>query len=670
MYASKQEQTITDLTAANTNLTMNHALARVAITVINNGYTGAAKLSEIKFADAKTSLSGSLDATTGAISGTTRADVTLTVPSDNQTITSDGTTYECLLVPSEIKDGRQDVWLYLTIDGDDKFLYLSGNNGVIFKPGVKSTVTITLSNTGIALKSVSINDWNIVEVGGHKVTVKRSSEDGIADDVFLDVTSNGSTVTIKSHSALTGRRTSCTCTPAGKATCTPSIDATTGICTFTITDVQDDITAEVGYLKYNATVEYDSDMGSVKLNGVAVASGSPVQFLGDEEVKFLAEAKSGCRFVKWTDGNDNYLSTDNPYTISSVTSDITLKAIFGYEIAAEVTPVGAGTVTGAGIYAKGSTATLTATAGGSGMEFVGWAKADSPGTIISKDNPYKFTVSQSASYVAVFKLKDALSGVFTVEADRQGKPTKKVQFSKGNLYCSGVEFNNDGTVKSMANAQWGFESNQYDTTPSSNGDRDGNHISHFMWCNTPEKAMALQYDNNWNGETPFFAEKNFTVNGFSGWSTLTGTQQGEWFCLLNLRNTAYGSNRRYAAVKVNGMEGLLIFPDDFSSWPSEAGDEPETFNTYSKTWNERDYTIDQFNTLQNNGCVFLPAAGSRDGKNGYANVKGMGSYGYYRSASPDGSNAFNLFFSDGNVGPNQSHQRSLAMSVRLVTEVK
>ena len=656
MYASKQENAITDRTAANTSIKMNHALARVSITVKNNGYTGAAKLSEIKFADAKTSLSGSLDATTGAISGTTRADVTLTVPSGNQTITSDGTTYECLLVPSEKEESKQTVKLTLTIDGIDKEATLSENNGVIIAKGTKSNITITLSNKGISVSSVSIDEWKEVEVGGHKVTVKRSSEDGIADDVFLDVTSNGSTVTIKSHSALTGRRTSCTCTPDGKATCTPSIDAATGICTFTITDVQDDITAEVGYLKCNATVEYDSDMGSVKLNEGAVASGTPVQILYGEEVKFLAEAKSGCRFVKWTDGNDNYLSTDNPYTISSVTSDITLKAIFGYEIAAEVTPVGAGTVTGAGIYAKGSTATLTATVGGSGMEFVGWAKADSPGTIISKDNPYKFTVSQSASYVAVFKLKDALSGVFTVEADGLGNPKKKVQFSKGNLYYNGTTFN--------------FEANQYDTTPSSSGDRVDNHISHFMWCNTPEKAMALQYDNNWNGETPFFAEKNFTVNGFSGWSTLTGTQQGEWFCLLNSRNTAYGSNRRYAAVKVKGMEGLLIFPDDFSSWPSEAGDEPETFNTFSNNWNDRDYTIDQFNTLQNNGCVFLPAAGSRDGKNGYAKVSGVGSYGYYRSASPDGSNAFNLFFSDGNVGPSQSHQRSLAMSVRLVTEVK
>ena len=655
MYASKQEQPITDLTAANTSIKMNHALARVAIKVINNGYTGEAKLSEIKFADAKTSLSGSLDATTGAISGTTRADVTLTVPSDNQTITSDGTTYECLLVPSEKDETKQKVALTLTIDGKDKTLTLSDNNGVIFKQGVKSTVTITLSNTGIALKSVSINDWNVVEVGGHKVTVKLSEDAGIENDVYLKATTDGSSVTIKSLSAFTGRRTSCTCTPAGKATCTPSTDATTGICTFTISDVQDDITAEVGYLKYNATVEYGSDMGSVKLNGVAVASGSPVQILYGEEAEFTAEANTGYGFVKWTDGSDKDLSTDNPYTISSVTSDITLKAIFGglVEISAEVKPAGAGTVMGAGIYAKGSTATLTATAVGSGMEFVGWAKADSPGTIISKDNPYKFTVSQSASYVAVFKLKDALSGVFTVAADGQGKP-KKVQFSKGNLYYNGTTFN--------------FEANQYDTTPSSEGSRVENHISHFFWCNSAENAIKLEYDNSWGEQTSFFAAKNFTVNGFSDWSTLSNA---EWNYLLNSRNTAYIDNYRYAAVMVKGMAGLLIFPDDFSSWPSGAGDKPQTFNTYSENWNGKDYTVAEFTVLQNNGCVFLPAAGHRLGNGSSKYISYVGDYGTYWSTSSLGGGApISLRFRNDEVKTNVSAGSTNANSVRLVTESK
>ena len=48
MYATPVKD-VTDQTAAKTSLTMNHALARVSITVKNNGYTGAAKLSKIKF---------------------------------------------------------------------------------------------------------------------------------------------------------------------------------------------------------------------------------------------------------------------------------------------------------------------------------------------------------------------------------------------------------------------------------------------------------------------------------------------------------------------------------------------------------------------------------------------------------------------------------------------
>ncbi len=441
----------------------------------------------------------------------------------------------------------------------------------------------------------------------------------------------------------------CTCTPDGKATCTPSIDATTGICTFTITDVQDDITAEVGYLKCNVTVEYDSDMGSVKLNGTAVASGTPVQILYGEEAVFTAEANTGYGLIKWTDGSDKDLSTDNPFTISKMTSDITLNAVFGYRITAEAKPAGAGTVTGAGIYLKGSSITLRATAGGSGTEFVGWAKAESPGTIISKNNPYEFAVSQSASYVAVFKLKDALSGVFTVAADAQGNPTKKVQFSKGNLYCSGVEFNEDGTVKSIANAQWGFEANQYDTTPSSDGNRVDNHISHFMWCADATNAMALKYNTGWWYDKKFFAGENFTVNGYSGWRTLS---TNEWKYLFNTRtvNGGQGAGKSYSLnITYGGKKGLVLYPDDYDKDPvtGTVTDLPD-------------------------GVVFLPAAGYRIGYNGNEYVKNVGLFGYYWSASPgDGGNfAFGLVFGSGSVDPLRHDDRHSAQSVRLVTESK
>ena len=415
--------------------------------------------------------------------------------------------------------------------------------------------------------------------------------------------------------------------------------------------MQDDITAEVGYLKYNATVEYDSDMGSVKLNGVAVASGSPVQILYGEEAEFTAEANTGYVFEKWTDGSDKDLSTDNPYTISSVISDITLKAIFGglVEISAEVKPAGAGTVMGAGIYAKGSTATLTAIAGES-FAFTGWAKSDSPGTIISTDNHYEFTVSQSASYVAVFKLKDALSGVFTVAADDQGNPKKKVQFSKGNLWY--------GKAGDAGEATFNFEANQYDTTPSSSGERVKDHISHFMWCADAKNAMTLKYDDEWKKDETFFAGKNFTVNGYSGWSVLTGGDNGEWKYLIDRK----GGTLCKPGVKVCGsVNCLILLPDDWK-W-GENGVGSDWLSEYSES------TTVKWSTMENAGAVCLPAAGYRTGSDGDADVYYVGSSGQYWSASPRGDDrVYDLYFSSGYVGPSSNDARNMAQSVRLVTE--
>lgn len=160
--------------------------------------------------------------------------------------------------------------------------------------------------------------------------------------------------------------------------------------------------------------------------------------------------------------------------------------------------------------------------------------------------------------------------------------------------------------------------------------------------------------------------------------SFTGGTDGEWIYLIDKRKTTYGSgvfsvdNHRYAAVKVNGMAGLMIFPDDFSSWPSGAGNGPQTFNTNSSNWNGRNYTVEQFNVLQNNGCVFLPVAGFRNGYSGspgLAHVDNVGSHGYYWSASPyDDNNAYDLYFDSGFVYPSNFGPRNQAYSVRLVTE--
>ena len=574
MYAEKVSN-VTDATASQTAITMNHALARVSITVVNKGYTGNAKLSKIKFSGAEIAESGTLNALDGSVTAT-KSDVTLDVPTANQTITATGTNYECLLVPSKVISDKQDVNLTLTIDGEDKTATLSGDNGVIIAQNTKSNIAITLSNKGISVQTVSVKDWNIVEVGGHKVTI--AVAEGVdPNDILTKVYIDGNNVIIKANSFQGAKLI---CNVGDNAKCEKAITNDKYI--FTISEISSDIEAVLGYDPIvTLTVSSDS-YGSVwigddknKTNG---------QFEQGEQVVIHATPNDNFRFFRWDDNN------------------------------------------------KESSRTITVGA---------------------------TDVTYSAKFISI----DMIPGLFTVDSNG-----KQVFFSKGNLYCCGVKFNDDGTVKSMANAQWGFEANQYDTTPSSRGDRDENHISHFMWCRTPEKAMALEYDSNWDGETPFFAAKNFTVNGYSGWSVLTGGDNGEWSYLLNSRNTTYVSNRRYAAVKVNDMAGLLIFPDDFSSWPSKAGDEPQTFNTNSSNWNDRNYAVEQFTVLQNNGCVFLPAAGVRFGVGGDTRVIDVGNDGYYWSSTPDGLVAYNLYFFSGNVNPADYYGQYDACAVRLVAD--
>lgn len=563
MYATKQA--VNDNTASQTAITMNHALARVSITVINNGYTGKAELSKIKFSGAKIAQEGTLNALDGKIAAT-NSDVTLDVPTANQTITATGSTYECLLVPSEKEESKQAVKLTLTIDGEDKTATLSGDNGVIIAQGTKSNITIGLSNSGISVQTVSVEDWKVVEVGGHKVTI--AVAEGVdPNDILTKAYVDGNNVIIKASSF---QSKGLICNVGGDAQCERVV--TNDKFTFTISEISSDIEAVLGYAPpVTLTVTSDSN-GKVWIGDDKNKTSG--QFEQGEQVVIHAAPNSNFKLFGW---NDNNKELDRTITIGAT------------------------------------------------------------------------DVTYSAKFISI----DMIPGLFTVDSNG-----KQVFFSKGNLYYNGTTFN--------------FEANQYDTTPSRDGNRVDNHISHFMWCDNATNAMELKYDDGWNGsDKSFFAAMNFTVNGYSGWSVLTGGYGGEWDYLLNKRNTTYGENRRYAAVMVNGMAGLLIFPDDFSSWPSkDAGTEPQTFNTNSNNWNERDYTVDQFNTLQNNGCVFLPAAGYRDGKNGRRNVLNTGSHGYYWSASPNGSsNAYELNF-DGGFVSRYFNVRNRAQSVRLVTESK
>ena len=139
----------------------------------------------------------------------------------------------------------------------------------------------------------------------------------------------------------------------------------------------------------------------------------------------------------------------------------------------------------------------------------------------------------------------------------------------------------------------------------------------------------------------------------SGWRTLT---INEWSYVLDSRVTASGM--RWARGTVNGVNGYILFPDDWS--PSiYAITDPDGGNYESNTINADDWA----NFFQANGAVFLPAAGSRSGN--------VGTHGYYWSSSNgDNGNGAQSYLLRSNVKQTYYVYRGNGFSVRLARNVQ
>ena len=251
----------------------------------------------------------------------------------------------------------------------------------------------------------------------------------------------------------------------------------------------------------------------------------------------------------------------------------------------------------------------------------------------------------------------AIDGKFTINSSGD-----QVYFSQGNLQYIG----------SAATPYWKFANNQWDilgtttgqNSSSQNVDRDlfgwgtsGYHdandpynVNYQPWS-TSTSQVNSSYNYYGYGPSTNMTDPNLTGtsanydwgvynpisnggNQANQWRTLT---QPEWAYVFNTRTTSSGI--RYAKANVNNVNGVILLPDD---WSSDTYSLNNT-NSTGASFSSNTISASQWNTLEQAGAVFLPAAGDRVG----TSVNIVGSYGFYWSTSSSGSYfAHYVFFYD------------------------
>ena len=185
------------------SLSMNHALAFVEITFNITGYSESAKMTNVTLTGKSFIAEGTLDATNGTITPKTAygsvnefSEAVSLSQADSKIIA------KCLLVPTG-SDELEDMTIACTLDGKNLKASLTGSKGVLVKSGTKSTVSLNVKGTTMAVAEVGVSGWNdgatTAIVGGHTVTVTGNVPAEIS--AALDITADDESVEKASQTA-------------------------------------------------------------------------------------------------------------------------------------------------------------------------------------------------------------------------------------------------------------------------------------------------------------------------------------------------------------------------------------------------------------------------------------------------------------------------------------
>lgn len=273
----------------------------------------------------------------------------------------------------------------------------------------------------------------------------------------------------------------------------------------------------------------------------------------------------------------------------------------------------------------------------------------------------------------------AIKGVFSVS------DTEQVYFSKGNL-----QYQASTNTWRFAEHQWDYVGTQIpDTDGNFGGNVNGSDnanisetyngwIDLFGWGTSGFNHGAINYQ-PWGTSTNYsdyaaYGNPQCNLYDQSGtadwgynpilnggntentWRTLT---KKEWDYVFNIRNTDSGI--RYAMAQVNGVNGVILLPDNWNSFYFELNH--TTMNCSSNI-----ISATQWELLEKKGVVFLPVTtGIRFNGASSVSISLTGLYGYYWSSSIINNNsAYNINIHRTGIAIEDRSYRIVGINVRLV----
>ncbi len=163
-------------------------------------------------------------------------------------------------------------------------------------------------------------------------------------------------------------------------------------------------------------------------------------------------------------------------------------------------------------------------------------------------------------------------------------------------------------------------------------------------------------------------------NTIGQWRTLT---MYEWEYVFNTRQASMVNgtdNARYVKANVNNVQGIILFPDNYTH-PLDVA-QPIGINENGNTGlNGNNYSLMEFALMEDNGVVFLPSAGSREGNMAGINVGTMNCSYWSTTSETNTSVSSHRVYANKNmiesqISANSGTNRWRGQSVRLVHDVQ